>query len=583
MLIGTSTAQALQAQRALYTAQNEIKTSSERMSTGIRINHAADDAAGLAISNSMHTKILSSTAASRNVNDAISSAQIADGGIEELSTMVQRLRELAVQAASDLYTSENRNAMQIEASHLLTEINAVTSRTSMNTFPLLDGTFNKDYTIGVDGESANLSINGLDAIDLGLVDEDADKIKASLNNFNNIVGQTINFSIEGVSISFAAAGTADQQGNASVLKSALDAKSGLLSAAGVSYQLNSAGTGIELTMDSAVGGTAIDIDNYSITQDLLAMEASGAITAVQATNGDFESGLTGWNANTNFSGLPGDTPSGTPTQTTTIDSTTSSTGSSSLKMTINGSVTVGYGTAHGPEVTSDVFSAKAGDLLAVDWKALNSGDDYDIYLYIENVDTGEKQQVIYQRGDFQNWTSITATIPFTGENLRFSFLGGSYDATGGTVIGSTLYIDNVRTLPKPDATMDVVEGSNEIGSETLSDSNADTAIQKRNNYNLVTAEFAMLSITACDYALDMLSTERAKIGAFQNRMEHTSSNLHTMRSNLSAAHSRIEDTDYAVESANLAKANIIRQSSMSMLSQANQQQNMVLQLLKEAA
>ena len=478
MLIGTSTHLALHAQRSIFDAQQEIKSSSEKMSSGIRINRAADDAAGLSIADGMYSQVVSNMAASRNANGAISTAQIADGGIEELTSMVQRLRELAVQAASDTYNTSNRTSFQVEANQLLTEISSITDSTQMNSSKLLDGTFNSDFVIGADGQTANLAIKGLDAIDLGLVDDTADIIKAEFSNFSNIVGQTINFTIEGVPVSFAAAGTANQPANAAALKNSLDTQSGALSAVGISYALNSAGTGIELTMNSAAGGETIDIDNYSITQDLLAMEASGVITSVQATNGDFESGLTGWNVNNSFTGLPGDTPNGIPTQTAAIDSTTSSTGSSSLKMAINGGVTVGYGTAHGPEVTSDVFSAKAGDLLAVDWKALDSGDDYDIYVYIENVDTGEKAQVVYQRGDNQDWTSTTATIPYTGDNLRFSFLAGSYDASGGRAIGSTLYIDNARTLPMPDASFDVIAGSNELGSKILSSDNADAAIEK---------------------------------------------------------------------------------------------------------
>ena len=185
MLIGTSTHLALHAQRSIFDAQQEIKSSSEKMSSGIRINRAADDAAGLSIADGMYSQVVSNMAASRNANGAISTAQIADGGIEELTSMVQRLRELAVQAASDTYNTSNRTSFQVEANQLLTEISSITDSTQMNSSKLLDGTFNSDFVIGADGQTANLAIKGLDAIDLGLVDDTADIIKAEFSNFSN--------------------------------------------------------------------------------------------------------------------------------------------------------------------------------------------------------------------------------------------------------------------------------------------------------------------------------------------------------------------------------------------------------------
>ncbi len=580
MLAINTNMSSLNAQRSITSTQEARQTAMERLTTGLRINQAKDDAAGLAISESMTSQIRGGNQAIRNVNDAISVAQTADGGIGELASMVQRLRVLAVQAANGTNTGEQRSYLNTEASQLLTEINAVTDGLKFNSMPLLDGTFNKNMAIGVDGETSNLTIGGLDAVDLGLVDNTEHIIHSSIDNFVNFVGQTINFTLEGVAISFTATGTGDQAGNAAALKSALDSNSAALSTAGISYALNSNGTGIDITMNKSLGGESLDLSNYSITQDLLAMEAAGVITATPATNGSFESGMTGWNVNTSFSGLPGDNPSGTPTQTATIDSTTSTVGSNSLKMSISGSVSVPFGTAHGPEVTSDTFSAKAGDLLAIDWKALDSGDDYDIYLYIENVDTGDKQQVLYRRGDYQDWTSTTATIPFTGDNLRFSFLAGSYDATGGQAIGSTLYIDNVRTLPRPDNSLDFTAGVNESGTETLSYDNTGAAIIKREDYNIVTTDLATLSIPACDHALDLLMNERAKIGAFQNRMEHRSQSLQNMVENISASRSRILDADYAIESADLARTDVLQQAGMAMLSQANQFPQQVLSLLR---
>ncbi len=226
------------------------------------------------------------------------------------------------------------------------------------------------------------------------------------------------------------------------------------------------------------------------------------------------------------------------------------------------------------------FSARSGERVALDWKANKTSDEYDIYLYVENVDSGEREQVLYQRGVEQNWDTLTVEVPFTGDNLRFSFLAGSYDQTGGQAIGSTLSIDNIRIF-EPYAGMGVTTTGTAEGGETLTPENDAATVRAKDNYDLLSAEKAQLSIAASDYALGVLLAEQTKIGSFGYQMEQTATNLDTMQYNTTQARSRIEDADYAKESAALSRANILRSASHSMLAQANQRFQPVLSLLQQ--
>ena len=161
------------------------------------------------------------------------------------------------------------------------------------------------------------------------------------------------------------------------------------------------------------------------------------------TNNSFETGgLTGWTVVTDFMGLPGDTPSSV-TQSASIDPSYHSHGAKSLLMQISGSVTTGYGTAHGPMLVSNTFEGSAGDTIAFDWRVEDSGDDADVYAYL--VDGENTYQISYARvASFQDWSTIQFILPVTSSDFQFKFVCGTYDATGGRAVGSKLWIDNVR-------------------------------------------------------------------------------------------------------------------------------------------
>ncbi|MDO9084992.1 MAG: Ig-like domain-containing protein [Anaerolineaceae bacterium] len=178
-------------------------------------------------------------------------------------------------------------------------------------------------------------------------------------------------------------------------------------------------------------------------------------------NSGFETGnFSGWTVNTSYVSADGRTH----TQTATVQSAVKYEGSYAAKLEIYG-VTTGYGVGHGPQITSSNFYAKAGDTLSVRWYAEKTQDYYDVYGYLVNSSTGVRQQLFSQRGDgTTGWTAQNSTISTSvcasGQTcpLQFQFLCGSYDATGGTVIGSIMYIDGISVVTSvaTDAAVDYI-------------------------------------------------------------------------------------------------------------------------------
>ena len=183
-------------------------------------------------------------------------------------------------------------------------------------------------------------------------------------------------------------------------------------------------------------------------------------------NAGFETGdFTDWVVNTNFPGLAGDTPNGIYQDASVVTSPVSS-GNYAAKLHLTGNVSVAYGTAHGPTLTSSSFYAKAGNNLSLTWRAEDSGDDYDVYGYINNVATGTQQQLFYDRGDNTGgWVNLNSTIdstvcPSGVCELQFQFIAGTYDASGGKYVGTTMYIDGIQivtTAAQDDAVDYIVE------------------------------------------------------------------------------------------------------------------------------
>ncbi|MFC4736964.1 flagellin [Bacillus daqingensis] len=376
---------ALNTHRQLGMNQNAMQNSMEKLASGLRINRAGDDAAGLAISEKMRAQINGLDQASRNAQDGISLIQTAEGALDETHSILQRMRELAVQSANDTNVEKDREEIQKEVDQLAQEISRISGNTEFNTQNLLGGDFQAKFQIGANAnQNISLGINDMSATALGVIGTEPGAVVA-VDGFD-----VQNLTQNEITINYTPANT-ETDGAARETTAVFDAEANT----------------ITVTLGQAAGDNTVAGAITATKNDVIsALNATGAVSAV-------EGGATGT------------------------------------------------------------------DLAAV---------------------------------------ATPATVA-----------AGTEDASKGI--------------------------------------------------NVSTQEAANAAITTINNAIETVSAERSKLGATQNRLDHTISNLNNASENLSAAESRIRDVDMAKEMMEMTRANILSQASQSMLAQANQQPQAVLQLL----
>ena len=451
----------LNAQRNLNKSQSALSTSLQRLSSGMRINSAKDDAAGLAISERFTAQIRGLGQAVRNSNDGISLAQTAEGSLGEVTNNLQRIRELSVQSANATNSSSDRAAMQQEVSQLVSEIDRVAGQTNFNGVKLLDGSFTSQaFQVGANvGETISLS-SIIDATKGGL----------GLDN-----------------------GTATVAGSA--VTTAL---------ASGDLTINGHNVGAVATVTAKAMATAIHAADSSVT----------ATGHTSANTGAFS--VTGSSA--------------TDTYTLTV---------AGVNIT---------GTDAGSGITAAMLDTAAGTAAA----ALTAA--------------GVTTTGTFAGGD-------KTFIDADGDNLVISqaTTGG---ATGGVASGTGTTKGSI-TLTS--AAKDIVVAGAHAAYAGLT---AGTTTSTGNTLDVSTVAGANAMITAVDTALNTVNSSRATLGAVQNRFESVVTSLQTSSESLSAARSRIQDADFASETANLTKTQILQQAGTAMLAQANQLPQGVLSLLR---
>ncbi|MFL1464653.1 flagellin [Marinobacter sp. HN1S83] len=384
-IINTNIA-SLNAQRNLNASQTDANTALQRLSSGLRINSAKDDAAGLAISERFQSQITGLNMAQRNANDGISLSQTAEGALDEITANLQRIRELAVQSANASNSNSDRDALNQEVQQRVSEINRIAGQTSFNGLRVLDGSLpTQTFQVGANtGET--IQVNGLDArgSQLGSVIGDTSGLSNAM-----VSGQTVAELFEnGETVDFT----------------------------------------VELPLLDGSGTTTLTINDASSFQDIL-----------------------------------------------------------------------GQVNAQSPQ------------------------------------------------------TGITANLNKTNDEIIFSSEFGQAFNVDVTVASGTTF-NVATTVPDDMVTVNDTDISTQAG-----------------------ADLAMISL---DYAIDQINGLRAELGAVQNRFESTIANLSTTSENLSASNSRIRDADFAKESAELARTQVLQQAGLSVLSQANARPQQVLQLLQ---
>ncbi len=476
----------LTAQRNLSMSQSSLATSMQRLSSGLRVNSAKDDAAGLSISDRMTAQIRGSVQAARNANDGISMAQVAEGALGSASNILQRVRELAVQSANDTNTSADRKSLQAETGQLLTELDRIGTTTQFNGRNILDGSLGS-ATFQV-GANANQTIT------------------ATTSNFRTTVyGAQLSQSSSGV----AAAATAPSLAGAVVVNGTASATVTLLAsdtAATAAAKFNSAS---DTTGVSAVALNKSEFKPLAIGAYSLAVKGSNTTTP----------------ANITFNVSATNTSAGLAEAVKAFNDVASQTGITA-KLNTN---------ADGLILTSD-----AGDDIAIANNSAANG----VTLAAYNAPTSATNSVDTFSTAFTAAAGATAatrgTVEFTSDK-GFSF-GTSTTALVTTANSSTL--NSVSTID-----ISTVAGSTK-------------------------------ALKIVDAALTAVNGQRASFGALQSRFEASISNLQINTENLSASRSRIQDADFAVETSNLSRAQILQQAGTAMVAQANQLPQGVMALLK---
>lgn len=584
--------------------------SMEKLSSGLRINKAGDDAAGLAISEKMRAQIRGLDQASRNSQDGISMIQTAEGALNETHSILQRMRELATQAASDTNVTVDRDEIQKEMNQLSSEINRIGNTTEFNTQSILKG--NDKYAVDTTG-IANLT----STLTAGTTVHTAATQTLAFSNITNansntLNGQKIDLNLNGnkITINFvkdnslaAAAATADTA-NATANSVTINfANEGSAVTSTTLMQAVKSGLDTVIQKNSSLYG------NYSTTASTGTGMADLTLTAL--STGDYAGSKGNIGAVTdgtvaitaNVAASVGDSVAYKAYKD--IDFTASITSSASVSalvgkgMTINGNQIEFYnsnngayeGNAIGVDV-SDAIEAAANWADALSKTIATQLGTSKIEGVDVNAGTTTATDVFGTNKGAAFGTGhlvITAdTSGATGNNVDISDGGvsGKFEATfqvgANQAQGFKIDINDMRAVALKvtgDAGADAsVAGAKFTSTNTVTDGTSDT--KKEAALDVSSYDKATAAIKVVNNAIESVSAERSKLGAFQNRLEHTIANLGTSSENLSSAESRIRDVDMAKEMMAFSKNNILSQAAQAMLAQANQQPQGVLQLLR---
>ena len=512
----------LTAQRNLSMNQASLATSMQRLSSGLRINSAKDDAAGLAIADRMTTQIRGLNQAARNANDGISLSQTAEGALAEVTSNLQRIRELAVQSANSTNSASDRSALNQEVAQRLEEVQRVASQTSFNGQKILDGTFgNAVFQVG-----ANVG----ETISIGL----STSMKTSaIGSYVSSAGATA------VSVTQAGAGTAATvTGTTNALT-----YSGVSATAfdGTNFSLN----GTDINNSANYVGTAAPSqqDATSAYAKAAAINASGiaGVTATADTTKSFAAAATGTAGTSDFLKMVGGT--------TGVTYNLSINGQAVLTATGDTSIDAAVANINSYQNTTGVVASKVGGALQ-----LQAADGRSIA--ISETVSGTSGTI----GDAVNTVFATTVSTATG---AFSQAAGTETYRGQLTLTSSAGI----TLGGTQATAGYTA--------TLLATGDSLAAQK-----VDTVANANKTILSVDAALTSVSTLRSTFGAIQNRFDSVIASLSTTSENLSASRSRVQDADFAAETANLSRAQILQQAGTAMVAQANQLPQGVLALLR---
>ncbi len=474
MMINTNQ-NSLTAQNNASRSQNDLAKAIARLSSGLRINSAADDAAGLAISDRMTTQVRGLNQAARNANDGISLAQTADGALSSVTDNLQRIRELAVQSVNSTNSASDRASLQLEVAQLQSEIDRVATQTQFNGTSLLDGSFTqKAFQVGAN------------------------------------VGQTITVAAI-----------------ASSRTSALGVYQGLsLASQAIGTVSNTAAA---LTVTAGAGAT--------VALGSVAVDAKAIAAAIN---------------NGNVAGL---TATANATAVSAGVSASAATAAGNGTFTVNG-VAISIAGVNG---AAALAGNRANAVAAINAQSAATG--------VVATDTGAG--VSLAAADGRNVSVAYAVGTFTGSAAADFGLNVAAPLVGGTV--------NVNYVAPTGVSGSLVFAQATGFASSTAIASTGTAVGALDISTVAGSNAAMASV---DAALATVNSTRASLGAIQNRFSSTVQNVQNSAQNITAARSRIQDADFAAETANLSRAQVLQQAGTAMVAQANQMPQSVLKLLQ---
>lgn len=623
----------LNTQRNLTGTSNALTTSMERLSTGSRINSAKDDAAGLQISNRLGNQISGLNVAVRNANDGISLSQTAEGALQQSTNLLSRMRDLSIQSANGSNSDSDRASLQKEVSALQGELTRIADTTTFGGRKLLDGNFGtSSFQIGANAyETIDVSLKGASAASIGsyqtgsktndvqaigtvptadnLSTRTASVVSSASAAFDATTVKVVGGGKE-ASISVAA------NDSAKSLAAKFDASIPGLSATARTVfkaQVNAApgeSASMDLTVGSGADAKTVKLVGVTSTKDLADQINTNASKLGLKANIDKDGALTIESAsgeNVSFGQKTGNASVSVQVQ----DAAGKFSASQSVGSGAGGQTVVGYlqlNSSSSYAVTSTPVANKTvnfNDLKLTVSTAPATGNS----LSYDKITVGT-EEINLSGMKFKDRDSLIAGLANNseakalldidatsgairtkdGSSITFGTLSETVDTTGAAATSVTGVVSQAQlgtggtygtaaaatgTVAAQVKTLTgTVEGSNQIFGTGKSNLGSVAQI------DISTADGAQRALSVLDNALAGIDSQRADLGAVQNRFDNTINNLQNISENASAAKSRIKDTDYAAETANLSKNQVLQQAGTAILAQAKQLPQAVLSLLQ---
>jgi flagellin len=507
-------------QQNLSRSASSLSTAMERLSSGLRINSAKDDAAGLAIANRISTQISGLMQAQRNANDGISISQTAEGALNQVNDNLQRIRELTVQAANDTNSDKDLTTIQNEIGQRLQEINRISEETSFNGLKVLASDQGFKIQVGAnDGQTITMDLKEMSATKLGLDTYDVSKTFLSSELAATASTETIPASLN---ISEASYNDTAAAAAYTIVIDETDPDQIIVA--------NANDEGFEATYDAATNSLQFDTTTVDVADTTVA--GYNTLTGTDALN-------------------------------------------------VGGGVTLeaqdllaGGFTDANPAAAPVLYTDDVGDFFV----SLDGGTEFVAAVVDMDSTSGTYGQVTFDSSDAGVEAGDGAGAPL---NTASAVLGSVSDPTSTVAmdlsgLDSALVGDAPEVFAYADNSGYVIKGSDGNGNDVYYEATVDSATGDVEQGDALTAD----PLSALDAALSSVDVLRSELGAMQNRFESAITSLSDTATNLSAARSRIEDADYAVEVSNMTRAQILQQAGTSVLAQANQVPQTVLSLLR---